>query len=320
MFLTSLENVLLLLAMAIPGFIIAKAKLIKNTDNVINFLSIMLLYVCQPFVTFNAFFNTDFDLNVFKNMLVVMALTVVIMTGFPILIKLIFLKSKDPELRSTVAYSAAYGNIGYLCVPFLQMLAPGNNLVLIYATSSIVAFNVCAWTVGNYILTGERKYIKLKNALLNPAMLSFIVSLPFFILNLNFNRVGGSMAGLARVFRVFAEMVGPLAMTLLGIKFSEMKIKEVITDYRVYIASALKLVALPLVGICLLLILNLFMDISSIRLNVMAIAAMPVATNLMMFSSLSGKDVKLAAKIVLMSTLFAIVTIPLALGLAEKIF
>ena len=32
-------------------------------------------------------------------------------------------------------------------------------------------------------------------------------------------------------------------MTLLGIKFSEMKIKEVITDYRVYIASALKLVA-----------------------------------------------------------------------------
>ena len=62
------------------------------------------------------------------------------------------------------------------------------------------------------------------------------------------------------------------------------------------------------------------MDISSIRLNVMAIAAMPIATNLMMFSSLSGKDVKLAAKIVLMSTLFAIVTIPLALGLAEKIF
>ena len=57
--------------MAIPGFIIAKAKLIKNTDNVINFLSIMLLYVCQPFVTFNAFFTTDFDLNVFKIMLVV---------------------------------------------------------------------------------------------------------------------------------------------------------------------------------------------------------------------------------------------------------
>lgn len=319
MFFTSLENVLLLLAMAIPGFIVAKIKLIKSNDAAINFISIMLLYVCQPFVTFNSFLNTDFKLNVLWNMLTVFAITVIIMAGLSLTIKLIFSRSRDIELRSMVPYASTFGNIGYLCVPFLMILAPGNNLVILYATSSIVAFNLTAWTIGNYILTGDPKHIKLKKAILNPATLSFIVVLPLFILNLNFNQ-SPSFAGVAKVCRLFAEMVGPLAMTLLGIKFSEMKIKEIFTDYRVYIPAGIKLIISPLIAICLLLIASLFMDISDIRLNVIALSAMPTATNLMMFSSLCNKDVKLAAKMVMVSTLISILTIPLALGLADKIF
>ena len=319
MFLKSFEIIVLLLAMAIPGYIIAKVKLLKNTEGAINFISIMLLYVCQPFVTFNSFLKTDFELSIFWNMLIVFGITTVLMIGLSLLFKAIFIKSREIELKSMIAYAATFGNIGYLCLPFLQMLAPGNNEVMLYATSSIVAFNATAWTVGCYVLTGERKYIKVRKAFLNPPMVSFIIALPLFILNLNFNR-SASFAGIANICRLFSEMVGPLAMIMLGIKFSEIKIKEVFTDYRVYVATALKLIISPLIGIGVLLLLSLFMDVSPIKLNIMAITSMPTAANLMMFSSLCGKDVKLSAKIVLVTTLFSIITIPLALGIADKIF
>lgn len=319
MFVFSLKTVLLLLAMAIPGYIIAKTKLLKNSDAAVSFISIMLLYVCQPFVTFNSFLHTDYQENLLWNMLAVFAITAIIMAGLSLALKLAFSRHKDPEFRTTIPYAATFGNIGYLCVPFLQMLAPGNNTVMLYATSSIVAFNLIAWTIGNYILTGDRNYIKPQKALFNPVTLSFIAVLPLFLLNLNFNRFT-SLAGIANICRLFAEMVGPLAMTLLGIKFAEITLKELFADYRIYISTAIKLLASPIIAFGLLYLTSLFMDISDIRLNVSALAAMPTATNLMMFSVLCKKDIKLSAKMVLVSTLFSILTIPLFLELSAKIF
>lgn len=319
MFLTSLENVLLLLAMAVPGFIVAKLKMLKSNEAAINFISVMLLYICQPFITFNSFLNTDYNPVILWNMLAVFVMTTLLMVGLSMAAKLVLSKSRDPEIRSMVPYASVFGNVGYLCIPFLQILVPGDNVVILYATCSIVAFNLTAWTLGNYILTGDKQFIKLKKAILNPPALSFILALPLFILNLNFNR-SGSLDGIAKVCRLFAELVGPLSMTLLGIKFSEMKLKEIFTDLRVYLSSGIKLVISPLLGISILLLASLFMDIEAVRLNIVAFAAMPTATNLMMFSSLYGKDVKLSAKMVMLSTLLSILTIPLALGLADKIF
>lgn len=319
MFLTSLENVVLLLAMAIPGYIVAKLKMLKHPDGAVNFISILLLYICQPFVTFNSFLNTDYQQAVLYNLIAVFLVTAVIMVTVCTIVRVILRKSKDPDVKSMTPYAATFGNVGYMCIPFLQILRPGDNLVILYATACIVAFHLTAWTMGNYILTGDRKFISLKKAFLNPPTLAFIVALPLFILNLNFNR-SDNLDGVAKVCRLFAELVGPMSMTLLGIKFSEIKFKELLLDYRPYLTAGFKLVLAPVIAFCVLLITRLFYDTSAILLNVAAFAAMPTATNLMMFSSLHNKDVKLAAKIVLVSTLLSILTIPVVLGLSEIIF
>jgi len=319
MFLTSLENILLLLAMAIPGYLVAKRKMLKSPDGAINFISILLLYICQPFIAFNSFLNTDYQQTIFFNLIAVFLITVVIMISVCFLSRLILKKNKDPDVKSMVPYAATFGNVGYMCIPFLQILRPGDNVVILYATCSIVAFNLAAWTLGNFILTGDKKYISLKKAVFNPPTLSFMIALPLFMLNLNFNRSDG-FDGLAKVCRLFAELVGPLSMTLLGIKFSEMKVKELFLDYRPYLSAGLKLLLAPAIAIGVLMIAGLFYNTSAILLNIVAFAAMPTATNLMMFSALQNKDVKLAAKIVMVSTLLSILTIPLVLGLSEVIF
>ena len=76
LFLTSLESVALLIVMAIPGFIVAKLKMI-NKEEAVKFLSVTLLYILQPFVTVNSFLNTDFTMDILWNMLAIFLFTAV---------------------------------------------------------------------------------------------------------------------------------------------------------------------------------------------------------------------------------------------------
>jgi predicted permease len=314
MFLASLENVGWLLLMAVPGFIIAKAKLIDK-DNASQVLSVILLYVCTPFVTLNAFLNTEFEWRIFINAVICFFFTMILIVGLGLLTNLLFSKlEKDPDRRGIFAYAGGFANMGYLCVPFLQMMNPGDSEILLYACAAIAAFNMTGWTFGSYLLTRDIQYIKPKRAILNPATLALLFVLPFFILNINFVRFPQA-AGLAKIIKYLSDMVAPLAMVLLGVKMSDFKWKDLTEDYKVYISVGLKLIISPALSFLLILLCSTFMDMSAVRLNLIALAAMPTANNLIMFSSLYNKDTALSARAVMISTVLSIVTIPLALEL-----
>lgn len=311
MFLFSLETVALLLAMAIPGFLIAKTKLINNSQ-AISVISVLLLYVCQPFVTVHAFLNTTASPAILINVAAVFVIATILYVALIFIGKAIFFWEKDLSARGIFAYAGTFGNAGYMCIPFLQILMPGNTEIILYASSAVVAFNLVAWSLGSYTLTGDKSFIKIKKIIFNPPTLTFILVLPLFIFNINFVRFP-ALQGIGKIASSFNNLIGPLAMTLLGIKFAEMPLKLTFLDRRVYIASAVKLILSPVIALCLTLLAGLFMDISAIRLNVIAVAAMPSATNLMMFTALFKKDTALAARLTLISTLLSIVTVPLAL-------
>lgn len=314
LFLTSLESVALLIVMAIPGFIVAKLKMI-NKGEAVKFLSVTLLYILQPFVTVNSFLNTEFTLDILWNMLAIFLFTAVTELVILYLGKGIChpIKKLDRDSKGIISYGGAFGNLSYMCIPFLQLLAPGRHELILYASCSCVVFNLLGWTVGNYAITGDKKFISLKKAILNPPTLAFIIALPLFILNVNFQRF--NLDGIANVFSLFANAVGPLSMTLLGIKLTEMSVKELFLDYRPYIATGLKLVVYPIVGLLVMLLMSTFMDVEPIRLNLVALSAMPIANNTMMFVTMANKDTGLAAKEVMISTILSSITIPICIML-----
>lgn len=314
LFLTSLESVALLILMAIPGFIVAKLKMV-NTTEAVKFLSVTMLYILQPFVTVNSFLNTTFTMDILWNMLAIFLFTAVTEIGILYLGKLIVhpIKKLDADSKGIIAYGGAFGNLSYMCIPFLQLLAPGRYELILYANCSCVIFNLLGWTLGNYVITGDKKFISIKKAVFNPPTLAFLIALPLFIFNINFKRF--NLDGIANVFSLFANAVGPLSMTLLGIKLSEMSVKELLLDYRPYISSAFKLVLYPALGFIVMLIMSTFMDISAIRLNLVALSAMPIANNTMMFVTMANKDTSLATKEVLISTVLSCITIPLCIML-----
>lgn len=312
-FLLTFKSIFILLAMSIPGYIIAKTKLVKS-QSAIKILSILLLYVCQPFITINAFLNTNFDKKIALNLVWIFLFTflsIIIIMGIS---QLIFSKDKGKQNKDIYSFACSFGNIGYLCIPFLQVLTNNNTEIILYATCSLVAFNLLVWTLGSYIITKDKKYISLKKTFLNPPTLTFILVLPFFIFNINFIRFP-SLNFISDAFALFADMTGPLSMLILGLKFSEMKFVEIFNDYRVYITCLIKLLITPIVIFSLYHLFNLFIDLQSLKLNLIALSAMPCATNVMMFASLFDSDGKAAARSVLLSSLLSIITIPFVLML-----
>lgn len=320
LFLTGAISVGMLLLMAVPGFILGKMRSV-NTESAVKFLSVMLLYILQPFVTFDSFLNTAYDPEVLINIVIVFVFTCVTIGAVLAVGSFAMRFTKfGKDVGGVIAYGGAFGNVGYMCIPFLQLMAPGDYVIILYATVSVVAFNLMAWTVGNFALTGDKRHISLKRALLNPPTLSFILALPLFLLNLNFLKAEGLtgaalkiVSGIQEVIGLFSDMVGPLAMVLLGLKLADIRFGELFADGRVYIAAGIKLIFFPLFGVALTALMSLFMNVESISLNLIATSAMPCAQNVIMFSSLYDKDSALAAKEVTVSTLLSIVTIPVML-------
>ena len=320
LFLTGAISVGMLLLMAVPGFILGKMRSV-NTESAVKFLSVMLLYILQPFVTFDSFLNTAYDPEVLINIVIVFVFTCVTIGAVLAIGSFAMRFTKfGKDVGGVIAYGGAFGNVGYMCIPFLQLMAPGDYVIILYATVSVVAFNLMAWTVGNFALTGDKRHISLKRALLNPPTLSFILALPLFLLNLNFLKAEGLtgaalkiVSGIQEVIGLFSDMVGPLAMVLLGLKLADIRFGELFADGRVYIAAGIKLIFFPLFGVALTALMSLFMNVESISLNLIAMTAMPCAQNVIMFSTLYDKDSALAAKEVTVSTLLSIVTIPVTL-------
>lgn len=312
-FLVTLETVVILLAMAIPGFIITKLKMIE-ADKAIKVLSVVLLYVCQPFITVNAFLNTQFDKSILLNLVFMIVITAALMTMLIFIGYAVFFKDKGNKKRDVFAFASSLSNAGYMAIPLLQMLTNNNSEIILYATASLVGFNLVGWTIGTYILSKNKKFISIKNAFFNLPTISFLVVLPFFIFNLNFIRFP-QLDSVAKAVALFANMMAPVSMMIIGMQFSKMKFTELFNDYRVYITCFIKLLFSPLLAFGIWHLANVFIDLSAIKLNIIVMAAMPSATLVMMFSALYDSDTRSAAKIVLLSTLLSIATIPLTLYL-----
>lgn len=54
------------------------------------------------------------------------------------------------------AYGSTLSNLGYMGIPLMQLIAPGNNTIILYQSIALIAFNFVGWTVGAYQLSGDK--------------------------------------------------------------------------------------------------------------------------------------------------------------------
>ena len=214
-------------------------------------------------------------------------------------------------------FRSVFGNCGFMGLPFLNTLFGVNGEILVYCAVVIAVFNLLCWTLGIYVITGDKKFISVKKAVLNPITVPLILGLLlFFILKAPLTDVftEGSAIDmffekLMYAFNLLSEAVTPISMTVLGINLAEMNFKEIFLNVRAFVASLFKLVVMPFIVIAVFLIIPGVSEL--IKYTVFFTLAMPTATNTMLFSEQYGGNVKEASSSVLLSTILSILTISL---------
>ncbi len=311
-FLTSLIRVGLLVAMAVPGFVLKKLK--KLPENSIVVISALIIYISQPMLSLYSFIEASFSSELLLNMGIAFVLAIVFNLGLLLLAKVVFIKDKNVEAGKVCTIGSALSNCGFMGIPVIKVLFDDPQIT-IYALIYMIVFNIVLWTIGVYVITGDKKYVSVKKAFLNLPTIVLVIALPIFFLNLNLTAsTNPAIQAIMQFCDYFNNFNAPLPMLIMGIRLADVKFKEIFNSGRVYLVSALKLLVFPIIALLLMWIISIIpafgIDAKMVT-SILICVAMPTATMTMTFAEIFNGDKYTAVKITLQTTLFSILTIPL---------
>lgn len=303
----TLITVGIMLLYAVPGFILIKVKAIKSEN--ISAFSKVLMFVCQPALTFYSFNKADFTKQLGINLLIFFGLITAVQLIFICSFRLIF-RRKFGEVRYRIAAIATtLSNCSFLGVPLLEAIFPESPNVAAYSMMYSLSMNLLGWTLVSAIITGERKYISIRKFVLNPAFLSVAAALPFFITGFKIDFVNGQFLGqLGNLFSILGKMTTPLCMLILGMRLATIRFKSLFTNWLQYLSVAVNQVIFPLCALGILMLLRVDREL---MLCMFIMCACPVASVVQNYAELLGAGQDYAANTVLLGTLTSIITLPL---------
>ena len=294
-------QILMMFIMMLVGFLSYRAKIV--CEIAASYFSDLLLKVVTPCIIIKAF-NVEFSIVKLNNIMIMFLLSV-ISIGIGILVSKIL--SVDLKVEK---FGIIFSNIGFMGIPLVTSLL--GQEYLLYLSVYIMVFTILLWTYGVYIFSEDITQLKIKNLLLNPAIISVIVGLIIFLLNIDFPFI------IDDVLSSFTDINTPLSMFVLGIYLAKESIFKLLKSFKPFYYSFLRLVLVPSIVI---LVLN-FVPNEYLMLKIITLIASssPCAAAVPIFAQKFNKDFALGARIVSISTLLSLITIPLIVQSAVYIW
>ena len=309
-------SVLTLFCYMIPGFILRKTKIADA--NFAKSLSVFTLYVAQVAMILHGFM-VEFDLKVLKGIGLVFIFGLISHIVFYILAKNLFKKAPE-RLQRVLRFGVIFSNAGYMGIPIISDVF-GSEYV-IYATVYIVWFNVFAYSLGRLIYTDDKKYISVKKIFINPAVVPIVIGLVIVLTG------GGSLIKqtlamengfahetvslLYNIITVLKNMVAPASMMVIGAKLADIDFKGIFKDKYLYPFIAVRLLIFPAVMWAIMRICMIFGLIDSTSMSIVLIlCSTPAAAITTMFAELYDCDGVYAGKLVAITTVLSVATMPL---------
>lgn len=295
----------MLVALCLPGFFLTKANVLKEEH--IKGFAVFLLYVCSPALSIYSFQQSECNMEILINIGILLLVTTfmqVLIMGIGFLINIKTYKIDGASRVATVA--AAFGNVGFFGVPILQALLPDHPEAIVYSAVMSVMMNLIGWTLGMFMMSGDRKHVSVKNFLINPTTLCLLIALPLFFTNTSLPKP------VMNFVEFFSKMSTPTAMTVLGMRLAFVKFRDLM-DYRQVVAIFLKLIALPLITFGIMYALPVD---ETLKISTYILSCMPPAAITLNFAELSNTSPKTAANIVVVGSLLVAITLPVLLLIA----
>lgn len=295
------DSVATLFLMMAVGFALAKKKLVGTET--LSQLSRILLKVVAPCVVISSL-QVDFSMELLKTMGMALLVLAVIYVLYYILVCLLF-KRQPEATRASLRFGTMFGNVGFMGLPLIQAVL--GQEATIFCVMSLAVFNVSSWTLGVSFM-GER--VSAKKAVLNPGVLSLLAGLVLFVLQIRLP------SPVLSAVEYMGSLNTPLAMVVIGGQMAGADLPATFKEKRLYGATLVKLVVMPLLTLLVLLPLRLE---RLMFLTIVILSGCPSAGVTSMFAQMYRKDTAASAQMITLSTLLSIITLPLVALLARQL-
>ena len=309
-----LKNVMIFVLLAIPGYLLVRGKLVTGKDS--HLLSKLLTYVGMPGLIL---INT-LDLKFTREVTLSLVITAVVGTAFLLgtfLLSKVLTKDSDPKRRGMLRFCMVFANNGFIGIPLAKAVFPDNSELMAYLVVLNIVMNLTMFTLGAYLVSGDKKSMNLKKALLTPVLLAFIVGIGLNLLGIV------EKAPIAKTYiNYFKEIVTPLSMLVLGIKLAEVPMKKLFTSGRMFYVSGVRLIFFPILCVGMMLALQLIPGLgvnTNMILGFFIAFSMPTAGLASAFADQHKGDAENAVVCTLGTTILSIATIPVLYWLLTMI-
>lgn len=292
-----INSIILMAILMFIGYYL-RNKGILNDDGEVS-LIYLLVNITTPAMIINAM-NIDFSVEQLKLGILLLAIAI----GFDILLiflgNLAAIKTEDNEKKKMIKYTIVLLNGGFMGFPLAYQIYGSEGMF--YATMFHMPNITFMWTYGVSLLLGKKKNAnRYKDILLNPGMIGVYIGIILYFTQLNLPLFVSNLLNLLTNATTF------LSMIIIGSKIATIGIKDSFVDKEVYLASFFRLIISPLLMILILKFLNLDEMIEQIYL---LYAALPVAALMPILAQKYGGDVVFGSKIVVITHLISLFTIP----------
>ena len=302
LFTISLSTVLVTIAFIIPGYILCKMK--KATAEHLPTLSGLLIYVGTPFMIVSNFMSLDYSLESLKNMGIYFVVTFTLQAVFLSIVYTILKKRYEDARFRIMTIAFVLGNVGYFGLPIIRALFPDEPIVACYSSVNAISMNIIVFTMGVFCVTGDKKYVSVKSAFLNPAIFGIVIAFPLYIFGAK-NHVPQVVLD---ALKIVSNSTVFLCMTILGIRLASAPILDIFKNSYVYLAVFGKLLVFPL--FCFFAV-NWLPIAYTLKASVVILAGTPCASVILNLSEIHKKEAKMPANCILLSTICCFLTIPL---------
>ena len=295
-----MEQIIQLFLMIFMGFLIVKAKLLNSEDSKI--LSIIVLYLIIPCVIINAF-QVDYTPQTVKGLLIALAGSVMTQV---ILLIVVSILGRVFHLNEVEVASIYYSNSGNLIVPIVMFIL-GKEWVL-YGCVFMSVQLIFIWTHCKKIISREASY-DWRKIVLNINMISIAIGIILFLTRIHLPET------INDTLSAVGSMIGP------GMLFAGMDFKQIFANKRVYFVSFLRLIIVPVIALFLIKcsqLSTLSSNGNKLMLIVFLAIITPSASTVTQMCQVYGNDSQYASAINVVTTLLAIVTMPLMVMLFQS--
>lgn len=291
-------------------------------ERAIGSLRKFIIEVTVPFLIFKNLFKANVsDLNqVFPA-----ALSFFILTGFFTLLPLLFIKlfgthfKLTEELKNTYLFSTFMGNYAFLGWGIIYSFYGERGF------TRAVFFTMFFWVVflfwGFVLLYFKNKRVKenkdnsfIKTAIIKavPPLIAAILGMILNVINLNIPDV------LWNFILEFAALTIPMILFTIGLNF---KLRIKLSKFKIVIfTSVFRLILGFVLGLFTIFFIKIILPIDNLTIKIVLLESiMPTATMSVFFIDFTNIDKELMASVITLSTLFALITIPMWFFVIENL-